>query len=105
MQEQALYVLLASTGMRISEALGLEARHTINDGRTIKVEQQVRKDRPEIVKYLKTNAAKREIDLHPDVAEYLRRYSAKKLGLLFHTAKDTHIYTATWKTAGSHLDS
>jgi site-specific recombinase XerD len=49
MQEQALYVLLASTGMRISEALGLEARHTINDGRTIKVEQQVRKDRPEIV--------------------------------------------------------
>jgi hypothetical protein len=29
-QEQALYVLLAATGMRISEALGLEVRHIIN---------------------------------------------------------------------------
>jgi site-specific recombinase XerD len=49
-QEQALYVLLAATGMRISEALGLEVRHIINDGRTVKIEQQVEKDRPQIVK-------------------------------------------------------
>jgi integrase len=92
-QEQALYVLLAATGMRISEALGLEARHIINDGRTVRVEQQIRKDRPEIVKYLKTNASKREIDLHPDVAEYLRQYVDGKSGLLFHTANGTpHLY-------------
>jgi len=92
-QEQALYVLLAATGMRISEILGLEVRHIINDGRTIKVEQQVEKDRPRIVKYLKTNASKREIDLHPDVAEYLRQYTAGKSGLLFHTANGTpHLY-------------
>jgi integrase len=92
-QEQALYVLLAATGMRISEALGLEVRHIINDGRTIKVEQQVEKDRSQIVKYLKTNASKREIDLHPDVAEYLRQYAAGKSGLLFHTANGTpHLY-------------
>jgi integrase len=92
-QEQALYVLLAATGMRISEALGLEVRHIINGRRTIKVEQQVAKDRPQIVKYLKTNASKREIDLHPDVAEYLRQYAAGKSGLLFHTANGTpHLY-------------
>jgi integrase len=92
-REQALYVLLAATGMRISEALGLEVRHLINDGRTIRVEQQVGKDRPEIVKYLKTNASKREIDLHPDVAEFLRHYTDNKTGLLFHTAKGTpHLY-------------
>ena len=92
-QEQALYVLLAATGMRISEALGLEVRHIFNDGRTIKVEQQVEKDRPRIVKYLKTNASKREIDLHPDVAECLRQYTAGKSGLLFHTANGTpHLY-------------
>jgi integrase len=36
-QEQAVYVLLAATGMRISEALALETRHFINDGRTIRV--------------------------------------------------------------------
>jgi integrase len=92
-QEQALYVLLAATGMRISEALGLEVRHIVNDGRTIRVEQQVKKDRPRIVKYLKTDASKREIDLHPDVAEYLRQYTAGKSGLLFQTANGTpHLY-------------
>jgi integrase len=79
--------------MRISEALGLEVRHIINDGRTIKVEQQVKRDSPEIEKYLKTNASKREIDLHPDVAEYLRQYTSGKSGLLFHTANGTpHLY-------------
>ena len=92
-QEQALYVLLASTGLRISEALALETRHFINCGRTFKVEQQVMKNCPRIVKYLKTNAAKREIDLHPDVAEFLRCYRAGKSGLLFHTARGTpHLF-------------
>jgi integrase len=92
-QEQALYVLLASTGVRISEALALETSHFINGGRTFKVEQQVMKNCPRIVKYLKTNAAKREIDLHPDVAEFLRRYRAGKSGLLFHTERGTpHLF-------------
>jgi integrase len=91
--EQVLYVLLAATGMRISEALALETRHFINGGRTIKVEQQVMKDCPRIVTYLKTSAAKREIDLHPDVAEFLQRYMSGKSGLLFSTAKGTpHLY-------------
>lgn len=45
-QERYFYVLLAATGMRISEALALEARHFINGGRTILVEQQVKKDCP-----------------------------------------------------------
>src|SRR5207253_10025223 len=66
-QEQALYVLLPATGMRISEALALETKHFINNGRTIMVEQQVEKDTPRIVLHLKTNDAKREIDLHPDI--------------------------------------
>src|SRR5262249_30995519 len=92
-QEQALYVLLAATGMRISEGLAVETRHFINGGRTIKVEQQVKKDCPRIVKYLKTSAAKREIDLHPDVADFMRHYTAGKSGLLFETANGTpHLY-------------
>jgi integrase len=86
-------VLLASTGMRVSEALALETRHFINGGRTIRAEQQVAKDCPRVVKYLKTSAARREIDLHPDVAEFLQRYTAVKSGLLFHTARGTpHLY-------------
>jgi integrase len=93
-QEQALYILLAATGMRISEALALETRHFINGGRTIKVEQQVDKDCPRIVQYLKTSAAKREIDLHADVDEFFQCYTAGKNGLLFHTAQGTpHLYS------------
>ena len=45
-QEQALYILLAATGMRISEALALETKHFINGGRTIQVCQQVDRDQP-----------------------------------------------------------
>jgi len=92
-QEQALYVLLAATGMRISEALAVEIRHFTNDGRTITVEQQVEKDSARIVKYLKTAAARRQVDLHPDIAEFLQPYTAGKTGLLFHTANSTpHLY-------------
>ena len=101
-QEQALYVLLAATGMRVSEALALETRHFTNNGRTIKVEQQVEKNRPRLVRYLKTGAAKRDIDLHPDVAEYLRKYTAGKTGLLFQTESGTphlnHNLETRWLT-------
>jgi integrase len=103
-QEQALYVLLAATGMRISEALALETKHLANNGRTIAVEQQVEKDASRIVRHLKTNAAKREIDLHPDIAEYPRNYMTRKKGLLFHTANGRPIFMATCKTAGSLPD-
>jgi hypothetical protein len=66
----------------------------MNDGRTIKVEQQVAKDSPQIVRHLKTAAAKREVDLHPAVAEFLRLYMAGKTGLLFSTASNTpHMYS------------
>ena len=92
-QEQALYVLLAATGMRVSEALAVEVRHFTNGGRTITVEQQIQKDEPKVVTYLKTAASKRQVDLHPDIAEYLQRYAAGKTGLLFHTANGTpHLY-------------
>jgi F0F1-type ATP synthase delta subunit len=71
-----------------------KARNFINDGRTILVEQQVEKDSPRMVKYLKTAAAKRQLDLLPDIAEYLQRYRAGKAGLLFHTANGTpHMLT------------
>ena len=86
-------VLLAAAGLRVSEALAVEGRHFTNEGRTITVEQQIQKDAPQVVKYLKTAAAKREVDLHPEIAEYLQRYAAGKSGLLFHTANGTpHLY-------------
>jgi integrase len=88
-EEQALYVLVAATGMRISEALALETKHFINDGRTIEVQQQVDRDTPRIVRYPKTNAASRQIDLYRSVAEYLRTFIDGKNGLLFQTRNGT----------------
>jgi integrase len=91
--------LLAATGMSVSEALAVQIRHFTNDGRTTNVEQQVEQveqveqDSPRIVKCLKSAAAKRQVNLHPDIAEYLQRYAAGKSGLLFRTANGTpHLY-------------
>ena len=88
-QEQALYVLEGATGLRISEALALEAKHFINEGRTIEVRQQVDRDTPRIVSYLKTDAAYREVDLSTPTAEYLRAFIDGKDGLLFETRNCT----------------
>ena len=88
-EERYLYVLLAATGMRISEALALEAKHFINGGRTIVVEQQVMKDCPRIKKKLKTDASYRQIDLHPDVANYINKYISGKAGLILRTKNGT----------------
>lgn len=88
-EERYLYVLLAATGMRISEALALETRHFINGGRTIVVEQQVLKDRPCIKKKLKTDASYREIDPHPDIANYINSYICGKSGLILRTKNGT----------------
>src|ERR1700739_809730 len=87
--EQALYVLLAATGMWISEALGLETKHFVNDGRTIQVCQQVDRDGPRVVQYLKTDAGYREVDLSEQVAEYLRSFVNGKEGLMFKTRNGT----------------
>jgi len=88
-EEQALYVLLGATGMRISEALALESKHFINGGRTIEVQQQVDRDTPRIVNYLKTDAGFREVDLSQNIAEYLRLFIDGKDGLLFKTRNGT----------------
>lgn len=92
-QMRVLFILLAATGLRISEALALEAKHFIHGGKSILIEQQVDKDCPRIINLLKTDASWREVDLHPDVATYLQRYISGKIGLIFHTQHGTpHLY-------------
>jgi integrase len=75
--------------MRISEALAIETKHCINEGRTIEVRQQVDRDRPRIIPCLKADSAHREIDLSIGAAEYLRKYISDKSGLLFKTRNNT----------------
>jgi len=72
-----------------SEALALEARHFVNNGQTIVVSQQVDRDTPRIVRYLKTDACTREIEVSTEVAEFLRGFITGKSGLLFETRNST----------------
>lgn len=87
--EQALYVIEGAAGMRISEALALEKKHFINNCRTICIHQQVDRDTPRIVEYLKTDSSYREIDVSEEVAKYLRAFLEGKDGLLFQTRNGT----------------
>jgi len=87
--EQALYVLLGATGLRVSEALALESKHFVNDGRTIEIQQQVDRETPRIVSYLKTDAGFRQVDLSRSVAEYLQAFINGRNGLLFKARNST----------------
>jgi integrase len=81
--ERVLYILLASTGLRISEALGLERmKHLVkNSYRFVTIEQQVDKF-GKIVPWAKTRAGIRQVDLHPDVSILLKDYviRSRKMG-------------------------
>jgi integrase len=85
--EQVLYVIAAATGMRIGEILGLEARHLVNNGRTLAVEQSV--NRFGRLSSLKTRAAKRNVDVSKSVGDYLLCFIEGKSGLLFKSNKGT----------------
>ena len=66
---QMICILAASSGLRIGELLGLEVRHF--SGASVKIEQSIWNARPYPPK---TPAARRTVDLHPDVAKLLREY-------------------------------
>jgi integrase len=57
-----LFLLLASTGLRIGECLALEWRHVSNDARSPTIEQKVNRF-GEIEKSLKTKAGSRVVDV------------------------------------------
>jgi integrase len=80
--ERMLYILCPATGMRIAEALALEINHQVSgDCTVVCVRQQVKGNK--IVRYLKTDAAYRDIDLCPEAAKFLKNYIGNCSGLLF----------------------
>ena len=83
-QDQVLYALLAGTGLRIGEALGLEIRHVSADRRTITVEQSCWH---ECIQSPKTKSAYRQIDVCPELTELLDDFiKDRQSGLLFTNA-------------------
>jgi integrase len=80
-QEQILYSLLAGTGLRIGEALGLEVKHLSADCRTITVEQSCWEGD---IQTPKTKNAYREIDLCTALADLLKAFIGdRQSGLVF----------------------
>lgn len=80
-QEQVLYALLAGTGLRIGEALGLEVKHLSSDCRTITVEQSCW---GKTIQTPKTKAAYRQVDVCPTLANLLKQFIGdRQSGLIF----------------------
>jgi integrase len=83
--EAMLYALLAGTGMRVGEALGLSLSNVSADRRTIHVEQSLWQNR---IVTPKTEAAVRNIELCQPLTEMLIEFIGKRTeGLLFCNAK------------------
>ncbi len=85
------YFLLVTSGLRPSEAVALEIdKHFSADRSIIYVRQQREKHANVIKSYLKTEAGKRDVDMHPEDAAILRNYIGdRKSGFLFQTANGT----------------
>jgi len=83
-QVRMLSALLAGTGLRVGEALGLEIRHISPDGGTLKVEQSAWAT---TIQTPKTVNAHRQVDLHSDLAAMLAEFvDGRKTGLVFRNA-------------------
>jgi integrase len=80
-QDRVLLALLAGTGLRAGETLGLELKHLADDCRTINVEQSCWQG---AIQTPKTPNAYRKVDLTPELAVLLRSFIAgRQSGLLF----------------------
>jgi integrase len=80
---QMMCVLLAASGLRAGELLGLEVQHF--DGSAIQVRQAIWGGK---VQTPKTPSARRYVDLHPDVAALLTQYIGdRKAGFVFKTGR------------------
>src|ERR1700680_3416017 len=87
---RVLFAVLAGTGLRISEALGLEVgKHLSKDCSIITVNQQ-RGKKGQTEAYPKTDAGVREVDVDPSLAKMLRDFLGdRKQGFLFESENGT----------------
>jgi integrase len=82
-QYAVLYSLLARSGLRIGEALGLRVEHLLNDSATVAVVQSIWHGK---LQSPKTQATVRKVDLSADLARMLREYLGDCTeGFLFQT--------------------
>jgi len=79
---RVLFALLASSGLRFGEALGLNIKNISPDCSTIKIVEKAW--RSDVQDRLKTESGEREVDLHSSIAAMLRNFIGdRNCGLLF----------------------
>jgi integrase len=88
-REQMLFILGGAGGFRVGEELGIEIdKHLSTDCSTITIEQKARRGRVE--HRVKNRNAKRQVDLHPEVAKLLKGFiGTRTSGFLFQTKNGT----------------
>jgi integrase len=81
--KQMFCALLAGTGLRAGEAMGLEIdKHVSQNFRTLYIRQKVR--RTKLENFLKTDAGRRDVDLCPALAAMLKAFVGERTsGWLF----------------------
>jgi integrase len=88
-QQRVLYALLAGSGMRIGEALGLEVgKHVSSDCRTVTVGQSLWNG---TVQSPKTKNAYREIDLDPALAAVLKDHIGDRVSGFLFQGREEHL--------------
>src|ERR1051325_571501 len=80
-QLKVLYALLAGSGLRVGEALGMEIRHVSGDARTLTIQQSAWATQ---IQTPKTQNAFRQVDLSPELGEMLKAHiDSRSKGLVF----------------------
>src|SRR5882724_2685294 len=100
--KQMFCALLAGTGLRAGEAIGLEIdKHISQDFRTLYIRQKVRRTKLEL--FLKTDAGRRDIDLCPRLAALLKAYvGGRTSGFLFQNWKGNFLSKTNLLRRGLH---
>ena len=91
-QAQMIFMLLAASGLRVGELIGLEVKHF--NGTTLTVKQSVWEGH---VQAPKTKNANRQVDLHPSVSDCLHTFiGGRKEGFIFQTDNGTPLHTSNF---------
>jgi integrase len=100
--KQMFCALLAGTGLRAGEAIGLEIdKHIAEDFRTLYIRQKVRRTKLEL--FLKTEAGRRDVDLCPALAAVLKAYVGERTsGFLFRNRKGNFLSQTNLLRRGVH---
>lgn len=100
--KQMFLTLLAGTGLRAGEAMGIEIdKHISADFKTLYIRQKIRRARLE--NFLKTDAGQRQVDLCPALANMLKEFVGERAsGFLFQNRRGKYLSQTNLLRRGLH---